>query len=90
MASHRAQPCLFGTNKSVDEMAADAGCDIRVVAAKYWEVKIDEVVCRRVLGEECYDKHVNVTCHTVCLNANFIFAPSHIFMYIYIYIYIYI
>ena len=53
MASHRAQPCLFGTNKSVDEMAADAGWDIRVVAAKYRKIKIDEVVRRRALGEEC-------------------------------------
>ena len=79
VASHRAQPCLFGTSKSVDEMAADAGWDIRVVAAKYWKIKIDEVVRRRVLGEGCYfyDRHVHVTCHTVGLNVNCILAPSH-------------
>ena len=85
MVSHRAQPCLFGTSKSVDEMAADAGWDIRVVAAKYWKIKIDEVVRRRVMGEEFYDKHVNVTCHTVGLNVNCILAPSHMFKAICVY-----
>ena len=84
MASHRAQPCLLG-NRSVDEMAADAGWDIRVVAAKYWKIKIDEVVRRRVMGEEFYDKHVNVTCHTVGLNDNCTIAPSHMFRDICIY-----
>ena len=72
-------------NRSVDEMAADAGWDIRVVAAKYWKIKIDEVVRRRVMGEEFYDKHVNVTCHTVGLNVNCILAPSHMFRAICVY-----
>ena len=84
MASHRAQPCLLG-NRSVDEMAADAGWDIRVVAAKYWKIKIDEVVRRRVMGEEFYDKHVNVTCHTVGLNVNCILASSRMFRAICVY-----
>ena len=44
---------MLGTNRSVDEMAADAGWDLRVVASKYWKIKIDDVTRRRVLGEEC-------------------------------------
>ena len=53
MASHRAQPCFFHTSKCVEEMAADAGWDLRVVASKYWKIKIDDVTRRRALGEEC-------------------------------------
>ena len=64
VACHKAQPCLIG-NRSVDEMAADAGWDLRVVASKYWKLKIDDDVRRRVMGEEFHDNHVNVTSHTV-------------------------
>jgi len=66
-------------------MAADAGWDIRVVASKYWTLKINDVVRRRVMGEECCDKHVNVTCRTVGLNVNCILAPLHMFKDICIY-----
>ena len=72
-------------NRSIDEMAADAGWDIRVVASKYWAIKVNEVVRRRVMGEEFYNTHVNVTCHTVGLNVNCILAPLHMFKDICIY-----
>ena len=66
-------------------MAADAGWDIRVVARKFWGIKINNPLRRRVMGDECYDQHVNVICRTVHLNLNRILAPSNMFRLIWIY-----
>ena len=61
IASHRAQPCLSGS-KSVDDLVADAGWDIRVVASKYWKLRIDDETRRRVFMQAFSDDDVKITC----------------------------